>query len=556
MEKKKISVDALIEIVANGGSVKTGIDIFNKNDVLLLEKDVSVNDVNILLIVKKSGVLEVPIRQDGNCGVWDRSGCKIELNSVNKEESGIATKTKINSDPEAGIKQINEEKEKISLDALIEIVANGGSVKTGIDVFNENDVLLLEKDVSVNDVNILLNVKESGVLEVPIIQDENCGVWDRSGNKIELKSLKKEPSVIAPKAKINLDLETRIKQINEEKKEASIQYKKAQAAIGSILSDIKQSGGKFDTLLVDSTVTNIVNYVTQNDNAVAYLINEILSYDAYLHNHSVNVCILATAVLNRFENNSEEIKVDFLTRDTEDFSKEDIPILHNHHQISVSFFLHDVGKVSIDEEIIKKEGPLTAEEFAAVKKHSYETGLEILQKNNINNVYAKDIVAYHHAALYPGEENCYPDDKTYNELPAYVKICKLADIYDAMTSKRCYKEAQNPARVMSEMFNKYANKDKVLQLLLHSFINVVGICPPGSIVFLSNGQLAYVLDGKGPLLIPFTDTNGSTLTAKPNPIDIGDKKSSGELTIDRQVPIVFPVELYNKLPPYLKTSLQ
>ena len=195
-------------------------------------------------------------------------------------------------------------------------------------------------------------------------------------------------------------------------------------------------------------------------------------------------------------------------------------------------------------------------QFNIVKKHSYKTGLELIQKNNINNVYAKDIVAYHHAALYSGEENCYPDDKTHDELPSYVKICKLADIYDAMTSKRCYKEAQNPAWIMSDMFNTYANKDKVLQLMLYSFINVVGICPPGSIVFLSNGQFAYVLYGNGPLLIPFTDTNGSTLTAKPDPIDLGDKKTSGELTLDRQVPIVFPVELYNKLPPYLKVSLQ
>ncbi len=444
-------------------------------------------------------------------------------------------------------------KNKISIDFLIEIVANGGKIKTGIDIFNKQDVLLLEKNVLVEDVNVLLNIKNNNVLEIPFSQDNANGLWDRSGTKIIINPAKKENPA---KDKTSLDLEARIKQINEEKKEASIQYKKAQAAIERVFSEIRQTGGIFDTLLVDNTVTEIVNYVTQNDNAVAYLINEILSYDAYLHNHSVDVCILATAVLNRFEDHSGEIKVDFLTRDKEDFSKEDIPFLHNHHQISSAYFLHDVGKVSIDEKILKKEGSLTAEEFEVVKKHSYGTGLEILQKNNLNNVYAKDIVAYHHAALYPGEEGCYPDDKTYNELPSYVKICKLADIYDAMTSKRCYKEAQNPAWVMNYLFNKYANKDKVLQLILHSFINVVGLCPPSSIVFLSNGQLAYVLDGNGPLLIPFTNTNGSTLTAKPDPIDLGDKKSSGELTIDRQVPIVFPVELYNKLPPYLRTSVQ
>jgi HD-GYP domain-containing protein (c-di-GMP phosphodiesterase class II) len=444
---------------------------------------------------------------------------------------------------------------KISLDALIEIVANGGKIKTGIDIFNKQDVLILEKNVLVEDVNILFNIKKNGILEIPFNQDNVNGVWDRSGTKIIFNPPQKEVQEQKTKSKTNLDLEARIEQINEEKKEASIQYKKAQAAIGSIFSDIRQTEGTFDTSLAYKTVTNLVSYVAQNNNAVAYLINEILSYDSYLHNHSVNVCILATAVLNKFEHNYEEIKADFLTRDAEDFSKEDIPILENNHQKSVAFFLHDVGKVLIDEKILKKEGPLTTEEFAEVKKHSYEKGVEILQKNNITNVYAKDIVTYHHAALYSGDENCYPGDKTYNELPSYVKICKLADIYDAMTSKRCYKEAQNPTWVMSEMYNKYVNKDKALQLILHSFINVVGICPSGSIVFLSNGQLAYVLDGNGPLLIPFTDTNGSTLTAKLDPIDFGDKKSSGELTIDKQTPIVFPLQLYNKLPPYLKTAV-
>lgn len=53
MKKSKVSIDKLIEVVSNGGTVKTGIDIFNKNNILLLEKDVLVNNVNILLIIKK-----------------------------------------------------------------------------------------------------------------------------------------------------------------------------------------------------------------------------------------------------------------------------------------------------------------------------------------------------------------------------------------------------------------------------------------------------------------------------------------------------------------------
>jgi len=265
------------------------------------------------------------------------------------------------------------------------------------------------------------------------------------------------------------------------------------------------------------------------------------------------------------KDNFEELKVDFLANGTEDLSKEkkaqtDRQFYNYYprdcHKMSVAFFLHDVGKVLVDESILQKKEPLNFEEFSAIKKHSYEMGLEILKKNNLNNLFAQNIVAYHHGPLYHGEEDCYPDNITCAEIPPYVKICKLADIYDARTSKRCYKEAQNPADVMADIFNSYVNKDKDLQLILHSFVNVVGICPPGSIVFLSNGQLAYVIDSSGPLLIPFTDTKGMTLTKSTDPIDLSEKQKREELTIDRKVPITFPVEIYNKLPAYLRTTVQ
>jgi len=193
--------------------------------------------------------------------------------------------------------------------------------------------------------------------------------------------------------------------------------------------------------------------------------------------------------------------------------------------MSVAFYLHDVGKVLVDE-------------------------------NNLNNLFAQNIVACHHGPLYHGEKDCYPDHKTCAEIPPYVKICKLADIYDARTSKHCYKEAQNPADVMADIFNSYVNKDKDLQLILHSFVNVIGICPPGSIVFLSNGQLAYVIDSCGPLLIPITDTNGITLSKSLEPVDLSKKQNLEELTVDRKVPITFPIEVYNKLPAYLRTTVQ
>ena len=63
----------------------------------------------------------------------------------------------------------------------------------------------------------------------------------------------------------------------------------------------------------------------------------------------------------------------------------------------------------------------------------------------------------------------------------------------------------NPIRVVTRLFRTYAQKDPLLQFILHAFVNAVGLHPPGSVVYLTNQQMAYVLDSKGPIVLPFTD---------------------------------------------------
>jgi len=76
------------------------------------------------------------------------------------------------------------EKNKISIDDLIHIVRSGGSVKTGIDVYNQSGVLLLEKNVRVKQEKTLLRVKESGIKDISIYEDDKNGIWDKSGKRI------------------------------------------------------------------------------------------------------------------------------------------------------------------------------------------------------------------------------------------------------------------------------------------------------------------------------------------------------------------------------------
>ena len=293
---------------------------------------------------------------------------------------------------------------------------------------------------------------------------------------------------------------------------------------------------------------------------------EIFTYDDYLYNHAVNVCTIGTAVLNRFNDQFGEAVNKFLSslfinpaeNDPNSVTESYINYLPEDLQtMSVGYFLHDVGKVLIPDEILNKPGKLTPAEFDIVKGHSLISGIEILEKNRLTHPTIINIVKYHHGPLFVEEPNCYPQDKLPIEIPAYVKVAKLVDIYDAMTSKRCYKEALNPVRVVTEVYRKYAGKDQMLQFLLHAFVNIVGIYPPGSVLTLQNGQLCYVIDSQGPMVIPITDGKGNTLAVKPKSIDFGiGNIDAPEMQIDRRKPLKTPIDVYDSLPSYLKESHQ
>lgn len=104
--------------------------------------------------------------------------------------------------------------------------------------------------------------------------------------------------------------------------------------------------------------------------------------------------------------------------------------------------LHDIGKISVPESILNKPGKLTPEEWEIMKRHTIE-GYEILCNANIeqNNEFmktAKAICRYHHEK-YDGKG--YPDGLKGDEIPICAQVVAMADVYDALTSVRCYKRA-------------------------------------------------------------------------------------------------------------------
>ncbi len=312
-------------------------------------------------------------------------------------------------------------------------------------------------------------------------------------------------------------------------------------------------------------MTDLFGFISRHSSAFSYLTREIFSYDDYLYNHSINVCTIGTAIIRNFNDYfsstvSRQLSIMHSEPFEADHQKNDISFTcyfpEELHDIAMGFFMHDLGKVLIDKSVLLKTSRLTDAEFETVKQHSIEKGIELLEKNKLRNSFLANISKYHHAALYPDEPRCYPDDRAPRQIPPYVKICKLADIYDAMTSKRCYKEANNPVAVVADIFRTYAGKDQLLQLILHSFVKTVGIYPPGSIVWLTNGQLVYIIDSNGPTILPITDTSGAPLTLKADPFILGETGEGGsELIIDRRKMPLSPTEAYKILPAYLRESL-
>ncbi len=459
----------------------------------------------------------------------------------------------------------------VPVEILIDIVQNGGEVKTGIDIFNKNGVLLLEKSALIRDPKPLLVIRQNGIFQVPISLKNQGGLWDKTGRPIDLtldeemaeKPLEVLPDDFPPPPTFPT-LEARIQEISDTKAEAAEKYQKAKENIRKTVAHIKRSAGIFDVNLVQQTVTELTDFLKEKENAFSFLAREIFRAGDFLFNHAINVCTIGAVVLKHFNAEFSQSISGHLNKFLPGTGPQGVSpggsfIYYSQKEIqdmAIGYFLHDIGKTAIPENIINKPARLTEHELKIAKTHSFQKGTAILERNNITNPFIDNIVKYHHASLYPEERGGYPHINAPNEIPPYVKICKIADIYDAMTSKRAYEEALNPIRVVTTIIRTYANKDPMLQFILHAFVGTVGIWPPGSIVYLTNRQMAYVIDSRGPIVIPFTDTHGHTLKRKSDFIDFGNTTGTGiDLAVDSRDPVITPKEAYNLLPSFLKDSL-
>ena len=188
--------------------------------------------------------------------------------------------------------------------------------------------------------------------------------------------------------------------------------------------------------------------------------NEI---DEYLYRHSANVGLI-NGLMGKWLN-LEKSDVDALV---------------------LLGLVHDVGKVKVDQEILNSPRKLTDAEFAIVKSHS-KFSYDMLTVDKLFEDRVCLGALYHHERM---NGTGYPNALTADDIPVFARITSIADIYDAMVSKRVYKQAQSPFTVLLNLQQgSFAGLDIRLVNVFMTYMPFELIDKP---VLLSNGSVGIV----------------------------------------------------------------
>ncbi len=180
--------------------------------------------------------------------------------------------------------------------------------------------------------------------------------------------------------------------------------------------------------------------------------------------------------------------------------------------LTLAGLLHDIGKLRIPDEILLKPGRLTPEEFEEIKKHTIYS-YEILKDLNIDKKIK--IAALMHHEKFDGSG--YPFGYTGDHINDMTGIVTIADVYDAMTAKRCYHNAMCPFDVIADF--EYDGVNKYHPKYIGMFLNKIASSYIGSNVLLSNGKVAkiiFVTDKYSRPTVSLAD-DGSIIVLKDNP---------------------------------------
>ena len=286
----------------------------------------------------------------------------------------------------------------------------------------------------------------------------------------------------------------------EELPAAKLVYTAAKSVIEQAMFDVRM-GRDINMDVVNQVVSEMADSVLRNPDALTSL-SRLKHFDEYTFFHSVNTSLLALSLGRNLGIDDARL-----------------------HQLGVGTLLHDIGKTKVPLEILNKPGKYEAHEFEIMKQHVMR-GAEILSgTTGLADNFLKPALEHHERVDGTG----YPYRRQKSELSQFGMMAAVVDIYDAITSDRCYHKAK-PAHEALQFLYTISQKGHVDHTLVQRFIQVVGVYPVGSIVQLNTGEVAVVrrVNRLAPLepMIIVVKGAGNTILSSPETIDLAQAEGS------------------------------
>ena len=276
-------------------------------------------------------------------------------------------------------------------------------------------------------------------------------------------------------------------ELSSELRVGTLAYFSIQQEFTRISKAIK-SGSPLQIERIDPLLKALVDSIIRNPAAGVWLAR-LKSKSSYAHRHCIS-CAILCAVMGRQ-----------LGFDTESMRR-----------LSLAGLLMDSGKLLLADSLLRKTQSLSPAEQQETQRHT-ELGLEAVASADLPEEVLQ-VIRYHHERF---DGSGYPDGLSGTQIPLFARIAAIVDCYDAMTSPRYY---ATPI-VHSEAIMKLVGWRKTLfqKELVDTFIQAIGLYPPGSLVELTSGEVAVVSDfcvgmGRKPELTVILDTNKNRLTSK------------------------------------------